>query len=359
MTMQLLRCSFLFVLLFISNGFVFGQVDATKYLPANYSNKGDKDYTEYLQKAINENDKLLMPNFPILVNYKGLKLKSNSEIIFQKNAALILTPSNTRSYEVLNIENVRNVKVINPTIYAERQERFQGKTRTGEWGMCIAIRSSENVSIRNAKLYNAWGDGIYLGKSNANKITTNKNITINDSYIAGARRNGISVTTAKGLRINNVTIENTKGKSPQAALDIEPNGRFDTIDNIEINNLITKNNVFAILISLRKLIDIKPQSISISIKNHKDEGSVQAFRYAGFNNAYQNIDQLKPIQGQIVVENAFWTRNKGSFTYEDGKGLLPELIFYNLNTLYNNKRKSSTDYQYISNKQRNIKFKTR
>lgn len=347
-----------FCLLCVMNTFA-QSVDLESYLPVGFSRNGDIDYTKFLQKGFNEEKNIKMPNFPILINSSGLSIPSNRKITFQEKSKLILKPSNTRVYNMLNIDMVENIEIINAQLVGERQEKFNKNVRTGEWGMGISVRSSSNIMILGGVLESFWGDAIYLGKNNENKSITNSKVIIKDVHIRKARRNGISVTTGNNIVIENVKIEEVKGVSPEAALDIEPNGRFDEIKDISILNLETKNNVFGILISLRKLVDVKPKTISITIDNHVDSGAIQAFRYAGFNNAY-NQSGLKKIEGQIIVKNSRWNNNKGTFTYEDGKNLLPDLIFKGLiyRGLSKNKKVEYNyqQWQYITKKQPNIKF---
>lgn len=346
-----------FVLCGISHFLNAQIVDLTSYLPRSYSKKGDVDYTLYLQKGINENKEISMPNFPILINSKGLTVPSNRKIIFQPNSKLVLSPSNTRSYYMLNIFMANNVEIINPRLQGERVSKFNGKQRTGEWGMGIGIRASKNITVRGGQLDTFWGDGIYIGKNNENPSLTNENIIIDGTLIKNARRNGISIISANKLNIRNVKIQDIGGTSPQAALDIEPNGRQDVIKNIQINNIHTQNSRYGILISLRKLIDTKNQSVSIEINKHIDSVSNQAFRFAGFNKAYSEKN-LKKITGDIRVFNATWIKNKGSFTYEDGKGYMPNLQFTNL--LFKDAQGKVYNYEKwskITKSQPNITFK--
>src|SRR5690554_2330265 len=47
------------------------------YLPSNYVEDGTRDYTSYVQQAINENQNVRFPDFPILINDTGIFLRSN------------------------------------------------------------------------------------------------------------------------------------------------------------------------------------------------------------------------------------------------------------------------------------------
>src|SRR5690606_6028763 len=56
--------------------------DITKALPQGYVRDGSIDYTEYVQSAVDKYRHVKLPNFPILINNKGIRLVSNSVVFF-------------------------------------------------------------------------------------------------------------------------------------------------------------------------------------------------------------------------------------------------------------------------------------
>src|SRR5690606_13000285 len=158
-----------------------------EYLPKNYVKDGTIDYTGYIQKAIDENKNIVLPNFPILINDGGLKLKSNFNLFFQKESALIMKPSTKTKYSFFSLTEVDNVNIYNPTLLGDRKTHLSNK---GEWGMGISIYGSTNVKIYNVNIKDTWGDGIYI---NSNKNKHSYNVLIKNGYIDNARRNGISI----------------------------------------------------------------------------------------------------------------------------------------------------------------------
>src|ERR1035437_1873014 len=80
-------------------------IDLTKYLPKDFVKDASKDYTAYIQKGLDENEIVKMPNCPLLVNEKGLNIKSGSKILFQKNSSLTMKPNSLTNYSVLEINN--------------------------------------------------------------------------------------------------------------------------------------------------------------------------------------------------------------------------------------------------------------
>ncbi|MDO4713624.1 MAG: right-handed parallel beta-helix repeat-containing protein [bacterium] len=63
------------------------------------------------------------------------------------------------------------------------------------------------------------------------------------------RRQGLSITDGKRMKILNSTFKNTNGHMPQAGIDIEPNPSR-TITDIEIRNNTFENNAsFGVVVS--------------------------------------------------------------------------------------------------------------
>lgn len=272
------------------------------YLPDGYVTDGTIDYTDFIQKGIDQNDKVILPNFPILVSSKGLTLNDNNVLIFQEKSKLILEPNSLETYEIIRIHNVSNVKVYNPVIEGDR---IKHRGRTGQWGMGIAIRSSQDVSILNPVISNCWGDGIYIGQI---KYQPSENIVIEGGIIDNNRRNGISVTNVNGLQICNTIVANTNGQSPASGIDIEPNSHKDVINNILIKDIRTFNNQkYGIIISLNKLAGRSKRDVNIDILGHIDDRSAGGL---AINRVYGDYKTL-PFTGRIKISKSVWQNNRG------------------------------------------------
>ncbi|NCD70557.1 right-handed parallel beta-helix repeat-containing protein [Mucilaginibacter agri] len=286
--------------------------DATKALPAKYVTDGSVDYTLYLQNAINQNQNLILPDFPVLINSGGLRIiKSNSTIVFRKNSKLILQANDKPSYTMIAIYNSNSVTIYNANLVGDR-EKHSGTT--GEWGMGITIRNSNNVKLVSPHISNCWGDGIYIAGDN--KGSTSHNISIYNSRLEFNRRNGISIISVDSLKILNAILSNNFGTDPEAGLDIEPNSNNDVIDHIELNNICTFNSRFGMIIGLGKLPGQINKNVNVVIANHYDEQSHTAFWLGGFKNSYPG----NPLTGRVEIINPIWRNNIRAFkndTYYD------------------------------------------
>ncbi len=307
-------------------------IDITKYLPKNHKKDGSIDYTQYIQKGINENRSILLPNFPILINDKGLDILNNSVVIFNKKSFIKLAPSAKTNYQILRIHQKQNIKIYSPRIEGDRNNHLNSK---GEWGMGISIVSSTNIEIINPQIKNCWGDGIYLGQD---KKEVNKNIKIKHGLIDNNRRNGISVISADGLEISDIILSNTNGTSPESGLDFEPNNNNEELKNITVKNIYTFNNkTNGIVFYLARLRGNKQKNVSIEINNHKDKYSLISLGYSSTEVKTKN-NNFDPLNGTITLKNIDSYNSK--YPFRVYKGTLNENININLHS--KNKSKYNT-----------------
>lgn len=211
----------------------------------------------------------------------SIVLKDNITINFADGAVLKTIPNSLEHYQVIRIHDVENVQIKgNVEIIGDRNQHLGV---TGEWGMGISIRGSNNILVENAIINNMWGDGIYIGSTGRQNFS--ENIKIIKPNLNNNRRQGISIISAKNLDIISAKITNTNGTSPQCGIDIEPNNSLEFLENIKIINLSTSNNAgLGMKVYLKKMMNSKnPISINIdSLSNVNDGFSVrEAFGVSG------------------------------------------------------------------------------
>jgi hypothetical protein len=295
-------------------------IDLTKYLPANFAKDASIDYTAYIQKGLDENRIVIMPNFPLLVNENGLTMKSGSKIQFQKYSSLTMMPNSLTHYGIIKIFNIDDVIIYSPVLIGERNEHIGNK---GEWGMGIYIQNAKNIQIFDPKISDCWGDGIDIGKGD----NRSGNIKITNAVIDNCRRNGISIGDGYDIRIENPIISNINGTMPMCGIDIEPNDNTAILENIHIVNPITFNNSTAgILIYLASFIGPLKKNVGIRIENHLDNSSNKGFELGG-NKEQNNTNQS--LSGSIDIINPKWTNNRTSI-YVGNNKMGPKINFKNI-----------------------------
>lgn len=322
------------------------------YLPKSYVKDGSVDYTDYLQKGLKENKEVEFPNFPVMINKKGLEVSSNQTLNFPPKAVLVMKPNAEEKYGMLNIKYVQNVVINNAVLKGDKEKHLSDK---GEWGMGINIFSSSNITINNPSISGTWGDGIYIGEPKAaekktKKLSsyTNKNIVVKGGVIDNCLRNGISIISGIGITVDGTTIQNMNGKAPKGAVDIEPNGASNELKNIVLKNITTKNNFNGIIVFLVKLAQDKSYNINtITIENHKDYKSSNPLVIRNYHKKFKDQKNLKPVSGKIILKDLYYYDSKNGYDHHPDIKFNPLIEFSNVNFLKTANGKSVKDEKNI------------
>jgi len=214
------------------------EVDVTTYgATANDST----DDTASIQKAINTGAAtVIIPDGTYMIN-GGTKIlpKSNQLIQMGKNTVLKAIPTSSAYYSIINLTDVKNVEISGGTIIGERYEHTG---TTGEYGYGISIcNGTNNITIRDITIKDCWGDGIFIGSG----PTPARNIYLDNVICDNNRRQGMSITFAENVIVNNCTFKNTNGTAPEAGIDVEPYAKDGYVKNVLIENCIFSDNKWA------------------------------------------------------------------------------------------------------------------
>lgn len=269
--------------------------------------KGDNntDDTTLLQFALDNFNNIFIPEGTYLINANTrLLLKSNTNIKLTENTILKAIATDQTHYSILRISNVENIIIEGGTLQGERESHIGTE---GEWGFCIEIiNNSKNILIKDIKLINSWGDGLYINE--ASNIKTQNIICDNN------RRQGLSIISVDGYFSLNDTFINTNGTAPSAGVDIEPNSNTNILKNIVFENPTTYNNEGnGIILYLLRLQDSQ-NSVDITINNHKDTGSTNGLSLAKPSNLIGTININEPIYKNnkgdgISLRDCFYNEN--------------------------------------------------
>lgn len=157
-------------------------------------------------------------------SHSGLTITSNTELII--DGTITLKPNSLKSCNMIGVSG-ENISISGRGVIIG--DKYSHIGTQGEWGMGIRIKNSKNVLIENIVIKECWGDCIYIGQSS-------ENIKINNCNLIDGRRQGISITSANEVYIEQCKISKVRGTSPQYAIDIEPN-RGDTVNNVMIKQV--------------------------------------------------------------------------------------------------------------------------
>ncbi|MBV8328646.1 hypothetical protein [Chryseobacterium sp.] len=282
-------------------------------LPKGYVKNGSVDYTKEIQEALRIHRNVIFPNFPVLINEKGLTVFADSNLFFDSNSKIVLNPNSLAQYEILRIHDVKNVKVFFPNI---KGDKYRHIGKNGEWGMGISLRGTDNVLIYSPVISECWGDGIYLGISPVTNSGINNNIRIIKAKIDDNRRNGMSIISAQNMTVNKFVVSNTNGAPPNAGIDIEPDANTDIIKNLSFNNIVSFNNdAHGFLFVLGHLYGKESDLGKIELNNFKSINGMYGISLRIGSDANMN---LKP-SGIIEIANTSFENvsHQDYFSYDE------------------------------------------
>ncbi|WP_455231059.1 right-handed parallel beta-helix repeat-containing protein [Geopseudomonas aromaticivorans] len=213
----------------------------TSSLTVNVRDKGARgdgstNDSAAIQAALNQvagtGGKVLVPDGVYMIDaVTGIMVGSDTTLSLSSGAIIKAIPNDNSRYSILRINLASNVTIIGGTLIGERYEH---KGVDGEWGMGIHMRGASNVVIDGVTVKNTWGDGFYINQRS-------RNIELCSVTADNNRRQGMSITSADGVKILNSTFKNTQGTQPQSGIDLEPNEN-NTVSNVTILNSQFINN---------------------------------------------------------------------------------------------------------------------
>lgn len=157
-----------------------------------------------------------------------LSVPSNTEVII--NGTITMLPNNFTNYYIVGLKG-ENIQLHGKGAIVGDKHTHTGTK--GEWGMGVNLAECKNVDIYDLTIRDCWGDCIYIG-------TESTDVRINNCTLDHGRRQGISITSAGKVLIENCVISNVGGTAPEYAIDIEPN-KNDIIESVIVRNVKSVN----------------------------------------------------------------------------------------------------------------------
>ncbi len=160
------------------------------------------------------------------IDTSGISLKSNVNLVLDKDAVLEVTATDRSSYDVINGQRVNNVTIQGGSLVGERDKHIG---TSGEYGHGIGLYGCDNITISDMKISNNWGDGIYVTSKKVKQSDGSQrffqctNITVKNCTIFNNRRNNISLIEVNTMLIEGCNIYGAHGASPNTGVYIEPN----------------------------------------------------------------------------------------------------------------------------------------
>lgn len=234
---------------------------------------GVTDNTQILRKLLSEPGKIvIIPSGHYRTG--SLTVPSNTKLIMRSGVVLEDNGMLGGNERLLSIFGDH----VSIEAYGAKILTANGLYSGGEQRHGVFLYGASDVIIEGLESSGHAGDGFYIGGPRGNPST---NIRLLDCSAKENWRQGISVTNATRLLVEDSEFSYTTGKKPEAGLDFEPNFVSDVLDHILVVRANTKGNMGGgILVWLGKLSNMSTP-VDITIVDHFSSDEVWSIRAFG------------------------------------------------------------------------------
>ena len=212
------------------------------------------------------------------------------------------------------VKGGRDSRIVNHNAYCDRSKYSYSEGRHN-----FFLAGCDNVEIRDLTLDGSGGDGVYIRNTVAGPC---RNIRLENLFVQRQGRQGVSVISAENLSIRNCTFRDTKGMSPSAGIDFEPNRPTDVFRNCVVGDCrFLNNDGCGIVLALSKLRAGAAPEVSITVERCYFEGNhnninIQRRAYAPAGSIVFRDCELKDSRGTSI---SFGFTGKLPVTFENMK----------------------------------------
>jgi hypothetical protein len=160
----------------------------------------------------------------------------------------------------IRTENVR-IDGHGANVLANRSAYTTGEQRHG-----IFIFGAKRVVVDGLESTSHGGDGFYIGGPSGNPST---DVVLRGCRADNNRRQGLSITSARRVRVIDCEFMNTNGTAPQFGIDLEPNDPVDYLDEILLLRAYTNANLGGGVLICLKQLDSSSYPVRIEILDHR------------------------------------------------------------------------------------------
>ncbi len=148
-------------------------------------------------------------NYLIETN-KGVRLKGNIRLDLE--TATLLGPNvKGARCRIFEIQGAKGITIYGGTLVGSA-------LGAPEWGVGLLASDAEDVLLQNVWFRDFYHDGILLtGNKGCKRVTVRRCVAVNN------RRTGLAVVHASDVTVEDSTFNGTRGQSPQAGMNCEPN----------------------------------------------------------------------------------------------------------------------------------------
>jgi nitrous oxidase accessory protein NosD len=171
----------------------------------------DTDAIQAAVDALHPGQTLRFPDGTYLIDTaKGVRLKD--EIRLELGNATLVGPNVNRARcRIFEIQGRRNVRIHGGTLQGSR-------SGSPDWGVGILASDAEDLVVEDVMLRDFYFDGILLTGNRGCRRVVVRNVVAENN-----RRTGLAVVHAADVSVLGSTFRGTRGQSPEAGVNCEPN----------------------------------------------------------------------------------------------------------------------------------------
>jgi hypothetical protein len=187
-------------------------------------------------------------------------LRSNQEVIFEDGVVVEAKAGAFLSTEdpLFKAREVSNVRLVGRGIAKFKMRRadylappYQLTAEGQHSRHALAIQKARNVEVFNLKIEDAGADGIIVSRIPFSGCRApiqptcdaySENILIRNVDITRSGRNGLSITSARNVVVDNSTFSESWGVAPSFGVDVEPDNFGDRIVNVLLRDCSASHN---------------------------------------------------------------------------------------------------------------------
>lgn len=173
----------------------------------------------------------------------GIELYSNQTLELDPEASLQVIPCSS-DYKLVRIEGRHDVTIRGGSLIGDRAQHEHLMGEDGH-GHGVVVLGSEHVVIEDLVARDFWGDGFYVGPIDA-MLVPSHDVEFRRCTADANRRQGMSVTHASHITIEDCQFSNTQGVAPEAGIDLEPDAP-QYVHDVLIRNTTFVNNTYGVL----------------------------------------------------------------------------------------------------------------
>lgn len=174
----------------------------------------------------------------------SLVLRSNTRLVLEPGVELCARKGGLldRYAALVSADAVTNVTVSGAggVVRLRREDYARPPYRESQHRHAFACRGGVNVTVEGVTIVGAGGDGVYVCGDRQGRPT--RNLTVRDVTVTNSYRQGMSVISVKGLRVERVRLLGTRGTAPEAGIDFEPNFPHECLQDILVRDTLVAGN---------------------------------------------------------------------------------------------------------------------